>query len=202
MIEKQFVTLLSEKINVLIVGGGRAAAIKLKTFIRGKCNVMVVAPAFSDYFKKFGSSLKLNIICGEYDKKYIYDRHIVVIATDDSKLNSAIRRDCEDLFKLYIDVSDPPMGNCIMPCQRNTKNIHFGVNTEGISPLTSVFIADIMKKNISRYDDFVDFASGVRNSLPGGVERRKIMSFICSEDFYFFYRKNKARIIIDMFYKN
>lgn len=202
MIEKQFVTLLSAKINVLIVGGGRAAGIKLNTFANRKCMVWIVSSSFSDYFKRFRNNSRVHMICGEYDKKYIHDKHIVVIATDDIRLNSTIRDDCERSFKVYIDASNPQGGNCILPCQRSTGNIYFGVNTSGVSPRTSIFIADSIKKYISEYDDFVDFTLNIRNNLPFGVERKKIMEFICSEDFYFFYRKKKADIVIDMFYKN
>lgn len=200
--EKQFLTLLSEKINVLIVGGGRAAAIKLNTFIRGKCNIWVVSEKFSDYFNKFLKNSHIHFIRKEYDRNYIIGKHIVVIATNDSKLNSTIRSDCNSLCKLYIDTSKPDSGNCVLPCQRSTDNIHFGVNTSGISPRTSIFIAEIIKKYIHKYDDFVCFTICVRNSIPGGDRRRKIMEFICSEDFYFFYKKKKADIIIQMFYKN
>lgn len=200
MDEKLFLTLLSDKIKIIIIGGGRAACIKLKTFLSRKCSVWILSKEFSDEFNEFKDNISVHSLIGEYDKKYIYDKHIVVIATNDKRVNSIIRKDCRELHKIYIDSSDVNGGNCIVPCQRNTESIHFAVNTRKTSPKTSVFIADIIKEHIEKYDDFVNFTSHIRNKLSKGVKRKQVMEFLCSRDFYFFYSKKKAQIIIDMFY--
>ncbi|MBR9648822.1 NAD(P)-dependent oxidoreductase [Clostridium tyrobutyricum] len=200
--EKLLITLLSNKVNVLIIGGGRAAYIKSKTFSDKNCNVQIVSKKFLKEFDGFKYRQNVNMISDEYNQSYICDKHIIVIASDDSDVNAAIRRDCGRLYKIYIDCTKPGMGNSILPCQRSTNSLYFGVNTYDSSPRTAVFISDIIKNNIEKYDDFISFTCNIRNSLPKGKRRSEIMRFICCKDFYFFYKKKKSKIIIDMFYNN
>ncbi|MCI1945256.1 NAD(P)-dependent oxidoreductase [Clostridium luticellarii] len=198
-----FLDLLSPKIKVMVIGGGKAAYIKSRTFALKGCQVFVLSPEFIPEFDDIKGNLNVNVIPGVYQKKYIEDKHIVVVATHDRELNEAIGKHCRQLCKIYLDASEPERGNCIIPCQRNTENISLGVNTRGVgvSPITSVFIADKVKKYLGDYDDFVKFTSKIRNHIENVEDRRKIMKFICSEDFYFFYRKGKSSIIIEMFFR-
>lgn len=194
--------LLSPKIKVIIIGGGKAAYIKSRTFALRGCQVYVLSPQFINEFDNIKDYLNIHMILGKYEKRYIEDKHIIVIATDDTELNLSIGDHCRKLCKIYLDASQPKRGNCITPCQRNTKNVSLGVNTRGVgvSPITSVFIADQIAKYVKDYDDFVEFTSGIRNSIGNVEDRRKVMKFICSRDFYFFYKKGKAAVIMEMFY--
>ena len=194
------VSLLSPKIKVIVLGGGYAAYIKSKTFSKKGCQVFILSKKFMDDFENIDSLSTVHIIYGEYEKKYIEDKNIVVIATDDSKTNCSIAEDCKTLCKIYIDATNPENGNCITPCQRNTKNISIGINTKGVSPVTSVFIANKMVDYVKEYDEFVEFTSHIRNSICSIEDKRKIMKFICTDDFYFFYKKGKALDVINMFY--
>lgn len=194
------VSLLSPKIKVVVVGGGHAAYIKSKTFSKKGCQVFILSKKFMNDFENVVGLSNVHIIQGEYEKKYIEDKHIVVIATDDIRVNGIIMEDCKKLCKIYIDTTNPENGNCITPCQRNTKNISIGVNTRGVSPVTSIFIANKLVDYIKDYDGFVDFTSHIRNSIYSIEDKRKVMKFICTEDFYFFYKKGKAIDVINMFF--
>ena len=55
-LEYIMLSLLSNKINVLIIGGGEASLIKTKTFLNGGCNVTVVAKEFLEDFKNLQSN--------------------------------------------------------------------------------------------------------------------------------------------------
>ncbi|AGY75352.1 NAD(P)-dependent oxidoreductase [Clostridium autoethanogenum] len=194
------VSLLSPKIKVIILGGGHAAYIKSKTFSKKGCQVYILSKKFMDDFENIAGLPNVDIINAEYEKKYIEDKHLVVIATDDVKVNYSIAEDCRKLCKIYIDATKPENGNCITPCQRNTKNISIGINTKGVSPVTSVFIANKLVDYIKDYDEFVEFTSHIRNSICSINDKKKIMKFICTDDFYFFYKKGKALDVINMFF--
>ncbi|NLU06880.1 MAG: NAD(P)-dependent oxidoreductase [Clostridiales bacterium] len=195
-----FLALLPSKITVVVIGGGRAAYIKSRTFALKGCRVCVLSPEFIGEFD--GIKDNIDMIKGKYQRKYIEDAHIVVIATGDKKLNGVIGRHCSQLCKIYLDASEPQRGNCIVPCQRNTENISLGINTRnvGISPITSVFIAEKAVGYLRNYDDFVKFTSKMRNSIENEDIRKKIMRFVCTEDFYFFYKEGKSSEIIKMFF--
>lgn len=193
-------SLISSKINVLVVGGGNAALIKAKTFVKKGCFVSVVSKEFNEGFKELENSSNLKVIKSEYKEEYIRCNHIVIIATDSKKVNENVRQHCEESCKLYIDCSSPEHGLCVTPCQRNTKNIFLGVNTSNKNPRAAVYIADKIKDYIGKYDEFIEFTSNVRNSIKESSKKREIMKFMCSEDFYFFYEKGKENIVLKMFY--
>lgn len=195
------ISLLSSKIKVIIIGGGDASYIKSKVFIMKGCQVYILSQNFIDSFDHMKNHLNVILIKEKYNVHYILDKHIVVIATDDEKVNSTIRQHCRELCKIYVDATDSRKGNCIIPCHRSTKNISIGVNTKGVSPITSIFIADKLINYIKKYDDFVEFSSKVRNSISKMEYRKVIMNFISTDDFYFFYKKGKACIVVEMFYK-
>jgi precorrin-2 dehydrogenase/sirohydrochlorin ferrochelatase len=193
-------SLVSKKINVLIVGGGRAALIKAKTFVKRGCQVEVVSKEFLEEFKKLGGYNNLKLIYGEYNNNYIIDKHIIIIATNCETINEVIRNNCNELYKLYIDCTEPKNGLCITPCNRETKNILFGVHTAKGNPKISVFLADKVKQELDKYDGLAEFTSNIRNKIKNCKRKQEILSFICSEDFYFFYSMGKEKIVLQLFY--
>lgn len=199
-IDYTMISLISPKVNVLIVGGGRAALIKAKTFIERGCSVSVVSKEFLLEFEKLKSYSNLRLINEEYKKNYINDRHIVVIATNCEAINKKIRKDCDELSKLYIDCTDPKEGLCVMACQRSTKSTSFGININDVSPKTSVFLANKIKNKLEGYDDFITFTALVRNNAKELKNKNEIMEFICSDNFLFFYEKGLGELILKMFY--
>lgn len=200
-IDYTMLSLISSKINVLIVGGGKAALIKAKTFIKSSCKVCIVAKEFIPEFKQFIHCTNLELIIDKYNKNYIFDKHLIVIATNCEVVNKSIRKDCEELYKLYIECTTPRDGVCITPCQRSTQSIFFGLHTVGGNPKMSVFLADKMKGSLEKYDGFVEFTSIIRNKVKNLKNKQEILNFICSDDFYFFYEKGKARAILKLFYR-
>ncbi len=199
-IKYTMLSLISEKINVLIVGGGNAALIKCKTFIKKGCLVTVVAKDFNIAFKELENYNNLRIIKSEYEKKYIECNHIVIIATDLESLNLEIRKHCRENYRIYIDCSSPSEGLCVTPCQRNTENIFLGLNTLNGNPKISVYLSDKIKEYMNKYDEFTKFTSDIRNSIKCYDINKEIMNFMCSDDFFFFYEKGKAETVLKIFY--
>lgn len=193
-------SLISERINVLIIGGGKAALTKVRTFAERGCSVDLVSKEFLEEFKELKAFKNINLIYDDYNKKYIYDKHVVIIATNSKEVNKEIREDCNELYKLFIDCSSPKEGTCITPCQRNSKNTFFGLHTNSVSPKTSIYLANKIKGELEKYDEFVSFSSSIRNQIKDWDRKQQIMNFICSDDFYFFYEKEKELTILKMFY--
>lgn len=199
-IKYTMLSLISKKINVLIVGGGNAALIKAKTFTKKGCLVSVISKDFNRGFKELESYSNLKLIKSEYEKKYVECNHIVIIATNSEKTNSEIRLHCIENYKLYIDCSIPEEGICVTPCQRNTENIFLGVNTSTSNPKVAVYLADKIKEYINKYDKFTEFTSRIRNNFKENCIKKEIIKFVCSDDFFFFYEKGKEDLVLRMFY--
>ncbi|MCR3758947.1 NAD(P)-dependent oxidoreductase [Clostridium felsineum] len=199
-LENSFISLISHKIKLLVVGGGNAAYIKVKNFIKRGCSITVVSKAFIKELKNLEDLSNIKLIQGEYKKEYIKEHHLVVIATNDLKLNEIIRQDCDDINKLYMDCSEPEQGLYIVPYQKASRVFSLSIKTNEKSPKTSKYILDKAMMYLKKYEDFSEYTAKIRNKIKVS-SKREVMSFICSDDFYFFYNKGKADIVLQIFYR-
>ncbi|KPU43613.1 siroheme synthase [Oxobacter pfennigii] len=200
MLEFMMVSLISHKVNILIVGAGRAGLIKAKAFLNNGCRVFVLSKEFSPEFFQVENDDRLILIKDEYKKEIILDKHIVAIATDDYELNEKVKADCESLCKIYLNCRDFREGMLTIPTQRKTENLHFALHTRKGSPKTSVFLAEKMKCKMEEYEAFVLFASSLRQKLKGREHFEEIMNFVNTDFFYQAYKKGNGIILLKMYY--
>lgn len=196
------ISLISKKIKVLIVGGGRAGFIKAKSFSLSGCDVYVVSKEFCDDFRKIDYQANLYLMEGTYNIEYIMDKHIIVIATGDEETDMHIASDCEKYSKLYLYCKDYKLGNLVKPLQKETNSIIFGVHSKSGNPNASRFIAESIQKDIAKQDDFISYLNSLRAKVKDEPYKDELMKFVTTEDFYFFYRNNAAHIVLQMFYSH
>lgn len=191
------ISLLSEKLKVIIVGGGRAAFIKAKIFCNNGCKICVLSKSFIEEFKLLKGDI--NFIKGEYDKRHILDKHLVVIAIDDDKVCKNIIRDCDECLKLYLTCKNFKEGMFVMPVQVETENINAFINIKGASPKTSLFIADKIESLIKGYNDFAGYVVSIREKYKDEPYKDLLMEFINSDYFFECYKKNTHENVLKEF---
>lgn len=199
-IDYNYIALMSSKLRVGIIGGGKVAYLKAKTFISNGCFLEIISKEFSKEFLELDYK---NIVLNnkKYYKDFINDKHIIIIAIDDDKLRKEITNDCDSLFKIYIDCTDVRNGVAAMPIQRKTKNISVALNTSFSNPKASKMLIESVVKNLSEYDDFIEYVGKIRNNAKGlEVYKKEIIEFVNSEDFKFIWEKNKSEMILKMFF--
>jgi len=200
VIEYTHISLISSKTKVLIVGGGRAGYIKAKSFASKGCKVSVLSQEFICDFNHVQKLENVSIIKDEYKSSFIDNKHLVVIAVNNNELRRKIKEDCEKLFKLYLDCTDFKEGQFVMPVQRKTKNVTFSLNTKSGSPKAAMFLGDVIDKTLNEYDEFIEYLCTIREEVKTLDYKDKILNFIASEDFRFFYNKGKNKEILRMFF--
>lgn len=204
LLDYAFISLIAQKINVIIIGGGRGGYIKAKSFLQKGYNVTVVSKEFDVKFDTLKDDICL--VKDIYKEEYILDKHLVIISTDNQAINKTIKLDCEKNYKIYLDSSSFKKGQFITPIEIKSDNIKVGLHTSVGSPKTSVFLGEKLKETIDEYDDFVKYIGTLRNGilkLDGDrTFNLEIMSFVNSDDFYFFYKKNKHELILKLFWRD
>jgi len=195
------ISLISNKINVLIVGGGEAAFIKCRTFSKEGCNITVVSKEFCSGLYELGDSYNVKLIEDEYNESYVDLNHIVIIATDNKEINESIKDYCDRKCKLYVHCEDYKKGLFITPLQRDTPNMKFAIHTKNSSPKTALFMSKIIEDEICKYTNFIDYTCRIRNIVKQRSEKKEIMDFVCSKDFNFFYDMGAQDTILEMFYE-
>ena len=195
-IDYSSIAFLAKKLRVGVIGAGKGGVIKAKHFLKQNSQVFILT---KDKISQEGIE-KATIINKEYDRSFILDKHIIIIAVKDEFLRNKIKEQCEEIYKIYIDASNFKEGMGVLPVQRESENLVFTLNTKGGNPKASVFISNKIKEELKKYDDFVEFTTIVRNKLKENKLKDEVLNFIFNDDFIFFFNKGKGNIILKMFY--
>lgn len=199
-IEYTYLALMSNKLRVGIIGGGRAAFIKVKNFISKGCYIEVLSKTFLNEFMEIESN---NIVLNRksYNKRFIEDKHIIILALDDDKLRSEVSIHCEEEFKIFIDCSNFKEGMAIVPVQRETSNISIALNTKVGNPKGAMLVAEAAMKTINKYNDFIKYTGLIRNKAKDfNCNKKEIIDFINTEDFMFIWEKDKSKLALKLFF--
>ena len=185
-IDYTYISLISQKIRIGVIGGGKGGQIKTRHFVNNKCRVYVLAKNFSDELIELSkeNSEYLTLIDEEFNIEFLKDKHIVVIASSDRELNNLIRKYCEENYKIYIDATDFIKGMGVIPAERSSRTMNFALNTKKGNPKGAVLMCNKIKNYISAYDDFIELTGRIRNNAKEFEEYKKdILSYIYSSEF-------------------
>lgn len=195
-----FLSFISSKVNIGVVGGGKGGLIKARTFISKRCNLSVLSREFIEEFYQL-EALGAKLIKGEYYEDFIRDKHIIIIAVDDYKLKEEIKYHCKKQYKIFIDSTDFNSGMAVVPAQRETNNISFSIHTKRGNPKASLMLLDKIERELISYDQFIRDISLMRNRAKNLDSKMMITSFITNEDFKFFYEKGYTKEVLLLFFE-
>lgn len=185
-IDYSYISLISSKIRIGIVGAGKAGVIKTKHFVKNKCYVEVLAHKFDKdiiELSKFSEG-RLKLINENFSYEFLRDKHLIIIALNDFKLKEKIKKYCDDNYKIYIDSSNFEEGMGVVPAQRTTKHMMFALNTKGGNPKGAVLVCDKAKEILEEYDEFIGFTTTLRKRAKEIPEYKdSIIKFIGSQEF-------------------
>lgn len=194
------ITLFGEKLKIGVIGAGRGALIKVRNFYNKCSNIEVLALEFLDDFYEFNKD-KVKLIKGNYNKKFILDKHLVIIAVNDEAVINEIKSDCEDLYKIYINSSSFKDGMGVIPVSRESEFITVAVNTKVGNPRGAVMVAESITKSLEGFDKYISLTGKIRNCLNIEKEiKDDLLKFINCSDCKFFYDKNKILEVLKLFY--
>jgi precorrin-2 dehydrogenase/sirohydrochlorin ferrochelatase len=198
-IDYSYISLISKKLRVGIIGGGKAGAIKTKHFVKNKCYVEVLSKAFDEEIielsKVFAERLKL--INESFSYEFLSDKHLIIISLDDVTLKDMIRKYCEENYKIYIDSSDFSNGMGVVPVQRSTENVTFALNTKYGNPKGAILVSNKVKSIIEEYDEFIKYIGIIRNRAKSFPKyKRQITSFIGNDNFKKSFDEGKSEFLL------
>ncbi|MBP3915004.1 MULTISPECIES: NAD(P)-dependent oxidoreductase [unclassified Clostridium] len=194
------ITLFGEKLKIGVIGAGRGALIKVRNFYNKGSKIEVLALDFLEDFYKFNGD-KVKLIKGNYNKDFILDKHLIIIAIDNDSVINEIKDDCEKLCKIYINSSKFKDGMGVIPVTRESKFITVAVNTKVGNPRGSVMVAESITESLEEFDEYIRLTGEIRNSLFLDKEiKDDLLKFINSSDCKFFYNKDKIFEVFKLFY--
>lgn len=197
-LEKIYFSFFTKSIRVGVIGGGKAAAIKVKTLTNKNIYVEVLAKEFSEEILSINSN-KLILVKSTYSKEFIKNKHLIIIAVNDDKLTDEIKNDCEEEYKIFINCTDFKRGMGAIPVQKDLNNISFGLSTKQGNPKGALLAADLAFKSLIEIDDFIGFTGKLRENIKKLDNKKELINFIVSDDFKYFWNIGKDRIILNLF---
>jgi len=198
-IDYSYISLISNKLRVGIIGGGKAGAIKTKHFVNNKCNVYVLSRIFNEEIIELSKTSmgRLKLINEEFSYEFLKDKHLIIIALDDKSLKDKIKKYCDENCKIYIDSSNFTDGMGVVPVQRNTENITFALNTRYGNPKGAVLVSNKVEELLESYDDFIGFIGKIRNRAKKFPQyKNEISRFIGTDDFKKFFDEGKCESVL------
>lgn len=198
-IDYSYISLISKKLRVGIIGGGKAGAIKTKHFVNNKCYVEVLSNTFEEEIIELSNAFKdrLRLRNEELSFQFLRDKHIIIIALEDETIKGKVKSYCEENYKIYIDSSNFTDGMGAVPIQKNTKNITFALNTKYGNPKGAILVSNKVKSLLEEYDEFIKYVGIIRNRAKTFPKyKKKIILFINNEEFKKSFNEGKSESLL------
>lgn len=165
------VDMSSEK--VVLIGGGNIAFHKAENLFRFAIKPHVVSPEFHPAFEKLAAEGKVILHQKEAEWSDIRDAFLIMLVTNDEKVNDQLAAQAKEAGKLVVHASNPELGNAQVPAVALRDKLIISVSTSGASPTVAKQIRnDLLEVYDERYETYLDFLYEVRQIVKEHVEHR------------------------------
>lgn len=170
------------KLQILIVGGGKVALEKLSFLLKSSPNAkpVIVAPLFDSQLIEIAREKNLELIHQKYHQKYLNGMHMVIATTDDTQVNIQVYKDCRDKNILVNVADNPPYCDFYMGGIVTKGNVKIGISTNGKSPTTAKRLRQFFEEVIpDDIDELVQNLNLYRDTIKGefGEKVEKLNEF-------------------------
>ena len=138
------------RFRILIVGGGKVAAQKLRVILLCGGKAVVIAKEADDSIKKLFREKKISLFLREFKDSDLTKYNIVYTCTDSPSLNKRISQLAQKRKILCNVASNSKFSNFISPAVYKNGHIIVSVSTSGKNPSQAVRIRDSLKKILSK----------------------------------------------------
>ncbi len=128
------VILYLEGRRCVLVGGGKSAEHKIKGLLNAKADLFVVAPEATSTFHELASGGKIELELRPFQPSDLDGAMIVIAATDDIAINTAVWNAARERNILMNSVDDVPRCDFIAPAIARQGPVAVAISTNGTSP--------------------------------------------------------------------
>ncbi|MDK0703961.1 NAD(P)-dependent oxidoreductase [Clostridium perfringens] len=176
------INIISSKFHVKVIGGGKAATIKVKGLLEKGCYVHILSKEFSKEILDIKNK-NLKLEKGTYYKEFIKDGHLIIIAVNESSLVHRISKDCEKEYKLYLNAANYKEGMVAIPYSRCYENLGFSISSKLGSPRITRAIGEEVSNIIKKNDIYSIKVAKIREKAKKEELKDNIIEIISSKEF-------------------
>jgi precorrin-2 dehydrogenase / sirohydrochlorin ferrochelatase len=186
MLYPMFVNLMGKK--VVVIGGGPVATRKLKGLVETGAIISVVSPTVTNEMEKLILSNPIDWLERVYQEGDLTEAHLVVVATNDNRVNQRILDDIRD-WQWVNMAEEADLGNFQIPAQVKSGKLTIAISTEGASPELSKKIRKELSSHYGKdYEHYLEFLlqcrSQVKNLLINNPEKGLILGKLLDPVFH------------------
>ncbi|MGC8496997.1 MAG: precorrin-2 dehydrogenase/sirohydrochlorin ferrochelatase family protein [Thermoplasmata archaeon] len=170
--------------SVLVIGGGVVALRKVEILSEFKADITVVSETFIEDFNKFDvEKIKLKIKESKDLAPLMAGRILVIVATNDKKLNELSEQLCEK-YNILCNRVDVRESSAIFAATLKNRDIIVSVSSSGTIPSFSVFLRDKIAEQVEIYIPALEILKKVREDIKirDYEARKKLFKEILSNE--------------------
>jgi len=177
-----------ENESTLVVGGGNVAFQKIKQLLDAKSKITVVSPKCNSDVSQLAKDGKIKLIQENYDSIFINSPKVIIGATSDEQVNTAIYEDAQKLGIPVNIVDQPEVCSFYLGAVHTEGDIKVAVSTNGKSPAIAKKIRNMIKQLLPKKTaSIVNELGEIRKSIQASVntysERKQIFDSIVKNQF-------------------
>ncbi len=168
----------------LLVGGGNIAAWKLEKVLLFSKSITIIAKELGVKTLELITQNDLQYTIKAYEPKDLSEFDIIIVAVDDIALQKEIFDSCVAENKLCNCVDEMKYCNFIFPAMIKRGGLTLAISTSGKSPAVAKYLKKMLDASLpSDIEDFLEYMQTLRNSMPKGEERMRLLSTLTEEYF-------------------
>lgn len=154
---------------ITIIGGGKVAYRKAKTFLDCGGKVNIIAPQFDERFHGLDKGIVLIHKC--FEEEDLKGNFIVVAATDDKLVNHRIGTYCKSNSILCNVIDNIDLSTFIVPASMKQGDLIISVSTSGKSPsLAAKIKKELSEQYNEEYIEYLELLGRVRQHVVDTIE--------------------------------
>lgn len=176
-----------EGMRVVVIGGGHVAARRIQRLQHYVQDLHVISPTLNKALEQLHQQGKVTWDARTYRPGDVKYADLIVIATDDSTINTQIRHEAPERALINV-VSESDKGNIHIPSIIQRGRLSIGISTGGASPfLASQLKQEIGKQFDDNYEHYIDFLYECRKQIKASTldayEKQALLKSLLSEEY-------------------
>ena len=152
--------------TALVFGGGSIAERKIVTLLEYNALIRIVSRKLTDNLKVLVEAKKVQHVGEDFSDKYLNNIFLVIVATDDRRLNRKISEHARERGLLVNVVDQPSDCNFIVPSIVKRGDLSIAISTSGKSPALAKKIRKELESQFGReYETFLVLMGRLRKEI-------------------------------------
>jgi precorrin-2 dehydrogenase/sirohydrochlorin ferrochelatase len=183
--------------RAVVIGAGAVALRKAQALLAAGARLVVVAEHIDDMLTIQSQGTNAKLIKSKYSKEYLTGAVLAIAATNNSKLNKRIYKDCQELEILCNVVDEPELCDFFVPAVVKRGDLQIAVGTEGHCPAYAGHIRKKLEQTFTdKHGEFVAELETLRKliieDVPDPADRKVLLGQLVDDKSFEYFVDNGA----------